>query len=100
MAGLTGRGVLPLLKLPNAGILATQSYSTEVGIPYVLGELKYFSVLQIRDDYPVSRILIIIHPCSRTNNCKKRAGDKILLSHLFFAATNITELKIILFLNR
>jgi hypothetical protein len=34
MAGLTGRGVLPLLKVPNAGILATQSYSTEVGIQY------------------------------------------------------------------
>jgi hypothetical protein len=48
MVGLTGRGVLPLLKLPNAGILATQSYSTEVGIPYVLCELKYFSVLRFR----------------------------------------------------
>jgi hypothetical protein len=35
MAGLTGRGVLPLLKLPNAGILATQSYSTEVGIRFL-----------------------------------------------------------------
>jgi hypothetical protein len=62
MAGLTGRGVLPLLKLPNAGILATQSYSTEVGIRYLLCELKYCFVLRIRDVYPGSRILNFIHP--------------------------------------
>jgi hypothetical protein len=66
MAGLTGRGVLPLLKVPNSGILATQSYSTEVGIRYLLCELKYCSLLWIRDVYPGSRILITIHPRFRT----------------------------------
>ena len=44
----------------------------------------------------VLRILIYIHPGSKISN--KRGAKKKLL-YLFFVATNITKLKIILFLN-
>ncbi len=85
MAGLTGRGVLPLLKLPNAGILGTQSYSTEVRVPSLWTQ-KFFSVANLGC---LSRI-------PDSDYYPFRFSDQTP----FFVATNITELKIILFLNR
>jgi hypothetical protein len=49
-----------------------------------------------------SRILIFIHPGSRIPDPKtatKESGDRKKLVVNFFVATNITKLKIILFLN-
>jgi hypothetical protein len=62
-------------------------------------------MLRIRDVYPESRILIFIYPGSRipdfgSNKSNKRGERKkfVFLPYLF-VATNITILKLILFLN-
>jgi hypothetical protein len=58
--------------------------------------------LRIRDVYPASRVLIFVHPGSRISDPKtatKEKNEKNLLSYLFLVATNITKLKIILFLS-
>jgi hypothetical protein len=52
------------------------------------------AVLQIRDVYPGSRILIFTHPRSRIPEPKtatKERGEKISC-HTFFVAINLTEL--------
>ncbi len=57
------------------------------------------AVLRIRDVYPGSRTLILIHPGSRIQQQQhKRKGNKSCPT--FFGATNIIDLKTILFLNR
>ncbi len=58
------------------------------------------SVLRIRDVYPGSRILIFVHPGSGPKIRNKREGWKKFVVLPFFVATNITKLKIILFLGR
>jgi hypothetical protein len=56
-------------------------------------------VLQIRDVYPGSRILIFTHPGKRIPDLEipdpktatKERGEKILLVKPFFVGTNITK---------
>ncbi len=70
---------------------------------------KDYSVLRIRDVYPVSRILIFTHPGSRISDpgsrisdlgsripkqVEKRGVKKFVVKHLF-VATNFTKCKII-----
>jgi hypothetical protein len=64
------------------------------------------AVMRIRDVYPVSRILIFVHPGSRIldpgfqiQQPEQRKGEKLLVVFKFFAATNFTKLKIILVVN-
>jgi hypothetical protein len=67
------------------------------------------AVLRIRDVYPGSRILIFTHPGSRIpdlgsripdpKTATKERGEKNFFVKHFFAATNFTKCKIILFLN-
>ncbi len=56
-------------------------------------------MLRIRDVYPGSRILKRIHPGSRIQKTatKEKGGKKFV--NVSFLATNITKLKVILFLN-
>jgi hypothetical protein len=59
-------------------------------------------VLRIRDVYPESWILIFVNPGSQIRisdpkTATKEGGRKKLFVVPFFAATNITKLKIILF---
>jgi hypothetical protein len=59
------------------------------------------AVLQIRDVYPGSRILIFTHPGSRIPDPKtaiKERGEKKFVVIPFYVATNFTKLKIILVL--
>jgi hypothetical protein len=58
-------------------------------------------VLRIRDVYPGSRFLSILDPESRIPDPKssKRSRGKKLVALPFFVATNITKLKLSLFLN-
>jgi hypothetical protein len=60
------------------------------------------SMLRIRDVYPGSRILIFVHPGSRIPDPKtatKDRGEKKFVVLLFFVATKVTKLKIILILS-
>ncbi len=55
-------------------------------------------VLGIQDVYPGSLVLAIADPGSKNSN--KREGGRKFVVLPFFVATNITKLKLILFLNR
>ncbi len=58
-------------------------------------------MLRIREFYPGSRILTLIHPGSRIQQQQQNRGKKFdVLPFSFFVALNFTKLKIILFLDR
>jgi hypothetical protein len=56
-------------------------------------------VLQFRDVYPRSRILIFIHPGSQIQQQQQKRRGKKFVVLTIFVAKNITELKIIKFLD-
>ncbi len=50
--------------------------------PDLLANMR--AALRIRDVYPVNRIMIFIHPGSRSNKSNKRGGEKVCCPNFFW----------------
>ena len=88
------------LSLPPTGIEPGSPASHAGTLPKELSR-QLIPVLQIRDVYPRSRILIFSHPGSRIPDPKtatKERGEKKNSFHTFVCSINFTKMKIILFL--
>ena len=86
------------LRLPPPGIEPGSPASQTGTLPKELSR-QLTPVLQIRDFYPRSRILIFSHLGSWIKTATKERGEKKLVVITFYVATNFTKLQIISVLN-
>jgi hypothetical protein len=86
------------LRLPPPGIEPGSPASQAGTLPKELSR-QLMPVLQIRDVYPRSRILILAIPDPGSKTATKERGEKKLVVITFYVATNFTKLQIFSVLN-